>query len=371
MISSTLSESEAQRQTLETQRQQWQAEQQQWERQLDEQNAELIAMRAELDAHRQVLEADRVQLAARLSALEAQSQALEQQWQEWQTNRENAAAAPDQQPAAVEENVEPEPVAAAEPKGKTDAAPVSLADVLRRVGAADLLAETVAEEEAEEPAEVTPLPPPATVEPRSPKASVHHEGEEESIDDYMSRLMERVRGGTGRTESPARRPQNTTPQAAPEAPRAVEVKAAETSTPVPVTPRPPEPVERAPRKAAPEKEVGLSAMRELANLSAKNAISQHARRQMIVSTRDKLLVAVAGLVVGAVMLWFWGRPLAAPLTFYSAIASFIVALFWGMQYAVMTGHLIVDKPGHVAWKWNRTASPAKPAAEEEGAAAKG
>ena len=115
-------------------------------------------------------------------------------------------------------------------------------------------------------------------------------------------------------------------------------------------------------------------MRELANLSAHNALSKHARRQMVATIRTKLLTMVLGLAAGGAMVWLWRRPGANALTIYGAAASFVVAVVWGIEYAVMTGRLIIGKAGRMEWKGNKSSSPppSTPAAEKPSpASAKG
>jgi hypothetical protein len=72
-------------------------------------------------------------------------------------------------------------------------------------------------------------------------------------------------------------------------------------------------------------------MRELANLSAHNAIDHHARQQAKLASFGKLLVVAAGLTVGILLLRIWWTTATSDVTFYAAMVSFVVALLWGVQ----------------------------------------
>ena len=129
------------------------------------------------------------------------------------------------------------------------------------------------------------------------------------------------------------------------------MQAQESPQAAPVVTEKPQQTAIAPRTVAPEKQAGLSAMRALANFSAKSAIGQHDRRQLILATRVKLLIAVMGAAVCATQFWLWRMPGANPITLHAAVASLIVTIYWGTQYAISTGHLIIGRFGRVEWKW--------------------
>ncbi len=86
----------------------------------------------------------------------------------------------------------------------------------------------------------------------------------------------------------------------------------------------------APRAVAPESQVDLRAMRQLANVSAKNALHKHDSKRLSVSKRAKLLVTSVALVAGVSLLAIHRLPGAHPATIYGAVASFAVAALWGV-----------------------------------------
>jgi hypothetical protein len=346
---------EAQRLELEEQIQQWRAEREAVQQQLRDRAAELDARQAELDRWQQALEAQ----APRQIPDDAEQAPRRRQTDMFELAAEQSPSqpAPDHAPATAPEDPE-----------RAKKAPVDLASVLRRIGAGDLLVES---EPQGEPERTASSPPTATQpSPNSPVAAAQltqeptrlREGDEESIDDYMAQLMARVRGGSKGPEIAGGRPMASRVQPPPPAPVAHSAaKGNDGPRTLPSAPASREPLELSPRAAAPEKQLGFSAMRELANFSARHAITHHTRRQMRLGNRIKLLICLAGLIAGGSLLWLWSLPSGADLTFYAALVSFLVALWWGIQYAIVTGRLIVGKFGHLDWnaQVRRAAPPAK------------
>ncbi len=153
---------------------------------------------------------------------------------------------------------------------------------------------------------------------------------EESIDQYMSRLMERVRASTDEPAVLSCSPpeDEQTPQTA--VPSGTDV------VPHPLKSRRPDLERMSPRAVAPESESGLSAMRELANFSARSAISHHRRRKLILTSRTKLAVAGIGFACCGVLAWLWWKAGSGMLGFYAAAVSCFIAVFWGIEYIIAT-----------------------------------
>jgi hypothetical protein len=115
-----------------------------------------------------------------------------------------------------------------------------------------------------------------------------------------------------------------------------------------------EPGEMSPRAVAPEKREGMAAMRALANLSAQNAIGQHARRQLSLAARTKLVIAIAGALAAGLQLWMGLLPGAAQITRVAGAACLVVAMYWGIQYIALAGSLMLNKFGRNQNNQNRT-----------------
>ena len=203
----------------------------------------------------------------------------------------------------------------------------------------------------------------------SPPSQPAEGREEESIEDYMSRLMDRVhaiRGDAQREDyrqeesqseqlvEPESQPeQPVEPESQPEQPVEPESQdAAEApqleEPPVPRSVAPPRtPAEMAPRAMAPEKRVNLSAMRDLANLSAHSAID---RRQARLASWGKLLIVAVGVGAGTALLWIWWTTETSEVTFYAAMVSLVVALLWAVRSAGLAGRKMLCKSGRLEEK---------------------
>jgi len=66
---------------------------------------------------------------------------------------------------------------------------------------------------------------------------------------------------------------------------------------------------------------------------------------------SKLTVAAVALVAGIGLFWMWGQFGACKMTLWSSLVAVVVALFWGLEYALLTGRLIVNKSGHLNIEW--------------------
>jgi hypothetical protein len=215
----------------------------------------------------------------------------------------------------------------------------------------------------------------APVETSSPaqnKTQATNHAEEESIDDYMSRLMQRIRAteeetlsqpSTAKRSEPAREVRGISETvSAAKSPTPQQESSSPTTSAMPYENDP-----VMPRKA-PENRIDLSALRELANQSANSAINFHARGLLVTKMYSKLMFAVMALIAGGCLLWKWQQPSGRDAWFYWAIASFLVAIFWGVQYALLTGRLMVTKSGRISWNHTPTApkSAAKKADKNRG-----
>ncbi len=341
--------------------------------QLEEDNlrAELTEQRSRLDEERASIQEEHAQLDAERASLNEARKALGRKSEEWeQSCRQKESEIADRQAeldalaaeiraeqlrvqcdaeasrASIdEESFEEEPT-----EKVKEAAPVALADVLRRLGKSDLLLDDKEELDDDDNAESMPRSGhsrehASSVEPRrSPAGGAKTHGEESgeddvSVDEYMSQLMRRVRGKT----EPHVAPRHASSERL-ETPRPA--VAGEESRPE--SPRSRKPVKMTPRAPAPER-TGFAAMRELANVSARAAVGQHARRQMRSASRSKLAVAVTAGLASAVLFWLWTTYLPIGVTVLAAATSFAIAVLWGLQYAVVTGRLLIGKNGRISF----------------------
>ncbi len=177
---------------------------------------------------------------------------------------------------------------------------------------------------------------PETVSALPITAPLAESGEEESIEDYMKRLMARMRGGSMEEDS---RPSLSAPVAtiAPTPAQSLDsMSSPKVSMPGAITERAPNsttgpfnPEEYVPKALAPEMSRNMAAMRELANNSARSAIQVSARRRYGTAIALKLAIALIGLGVGVTLVMING--LNVNIGLIATIASFLVALIWGFD----------------------------------------
>ncbi len=158
-------------------------------------------------------------------------------------------------------------------------------------------------------------------EERQPTANPDDRDEEESVENYMSRLLERVRQ---KADAP-----QTSYQHLPIARAGEQVQpegeAADDDKPAPLTELP------ARRGRHSNEAVDLSAMRELAHMHAQSVLDTHSRRRFQRSSIGQIGVVAGSLVLGVVLACLSG---GWPLAIYPAMLSFAVAIVWGAQYAL-------------------------------------
>ena len=104
----------------------------------------------------------------------------------------------------------------------------------------------------------------------------------------------------------------------------------------------------APRAVAPERQVDLKAMRQLANLSATSALHKHESKRLSGDTRTKLLVTGVSIMVGVSLLVLHQLPGAPPVTLYGAAASFAVAALWGVNYMSLMSRLAGERMAYMS-----------------------
>ena len=360
-IESLTAELETRRQSLETDRRQWQAERAELENRSTERTEELDTRWAELETHRATLETDRHQwqaeraesgnrLTERAEEIESLKAELVAQRQTLETDRRQLRAERAEQDLPFKRRASdadespsdnPKPSQATPPENARQQTPINLADVFGRMGIAKLLDD---DETTQKPDDLPPRAAPAQGSDtgQASQGPVRAGDEEESIDDYMTQLLQRVRASATSASAVATAP-----------PRAVEPVRApqpeEKDLVSSATSKRREPAQMLPRAAARESLGDLSAMRAVANVSAQSALNRHSRRQMGLSTRVKLILTLLSLFVSGLLLARWWMAGGNTIMFYSALTCFVVALFWGIQFAVLTGRMIVNKSGNLDW----------------------
>ena len=185
-----------------------------------------------------------------------------------------------------------------------------------------------------EPKEVRPSFPAVTTD-RPMAGNRSNVDEEDSIEQYMQRLLHRVRGGEGDHENTASKATKTpiglpNSAATPTKPRSrVAASMGLEISDVKADPN----IERlreelfVPRQQAPEQRTDLDALRELANTNARRAITRSDIRRTNSAFYLKLCVTAVAVFSAVALFLFNGLTLNAP--FVGMIAAIIVAILWG------------------------------------------
>lgn len=348
---------------------------------LETRRAELDARSAELKARSDDLDARSASLSAREAELEAKSTELESRCAQFAPATERP---PEQSPIQRHDDV-----LEAQSGARHSDSPVDLASLFERIGVRPPTAD-------DDEGDVAPagsdrltagrsgpraLLGGQTARESADRSTAAHDGgdpghdeadeqHEESINDYMARLMERVRSMAGGSRTAAATPSQPAPPGQRTGPprgasesdenrSLVHGQPARRASPPDADPRD----DARPRAVAAEKLSGLSAMRELANLSAQAAINTHARKKLVAVRRAKAAVATVGLLAGVFLLRHWRLHPEHLLAFYGGLIGCVVALIWAVQYAVLAGHLYLDRRGRLGLKLRPIGQPETDASE--------
>jgi hypothetical protein len=111
--------------------------------------------------------------------------------------------------------------------------------------------------------------------------------------------------------------------------------------------------ELSPRATPPELTSNISAMRDLANLSARSAIDTHSRKKMRSVVYSKLIVSFVGLAAAAGLIWMSAS--GGKVAYGGALVSTIIAVIWGLEYLIISGYTL----------WNRKSPAQKQPAKTE------
>lgn len=348
------SEIEVLRQEAQQQWAQWEAESHDHEQQLARHKEQYDALRSEFDQQQGVSQTQAADMESQRAELEALRSQFEQQRRHWaaecearqeelqrqqrdldlrEARLENAQRDFDARECQL--NDATEQLALERQRFETDQAEAAPATPV--VGSpADALATLQRLGLAPAPSDEEPLPPSAEAdrsqgEPSGESSALQTEANhDESIDEYMVHLMQRVRTGAA-SRSPSTLPPVVTPSraAAPSRPQPAPAK--------PKTgPEPPaEPTPRAPRRPAVVNPEQFSAMRELASASAQSAIDVHAKHKYRAALRAKLIFALVALVSGTALIGTWATVGTTAMSYYVGLVALVAAGVWGVHYVIL------------------------------------
>jgi hypothetical protein len=311
---------------------------------LELQLADVDRMRQEFERQRTTWDGQRQAIEAELTA---RSEVLDRQAQELEAHVHRLAA----QPAA----------SATTRQANEDEALNEEQVFVRLRGHASLKPESVAK-----PPEQSPPGGPAAIAPAIPAAA----NDEESIDDYMARLLNRMRGDSGPNQTEAA----TRPK--PRLPKAVMPPTVASPTPAkslanrkkaePIAPRPaPVPDQLVARSAAPESVVNLKAMRDLANMTTRGAIDKHAHGRWSQEAVGKGIGGFFTFLCGVWLMFSLSAALGG-LVRLMGFAAIVAGIFWIAQAVLLVRNLRL-----VGRRTNKSVDADIPAGDQEGACAAG
>lgn len=169
------------------------------------------------------------------------------------------------------------------------------------------------------PAEEEPMPPPSRPAFRDDPVE---SPDEESIEKYMERLMQRVRGDSTSAPRPAVMPVLQK--------QLEEPPAAGPAENLPAEQDPVKPEEYLPRSPAPEQSANLAAMRELANTAARTAIEKHHQKSGNKQVAFKLLGAGV-LLLGSALLAYWAWQMSSVTAAVGAAIGLLTGTLWALR----------------------------------------
>jgi hypothetical protein len=307
-------------------------------RKLGDDQATFEAQRLDWESQRAEREArireEKGQLEAEAERLEALARRLEAEQEELYRRQDafSRRPAPGRQDIEDEEGSPPRAGAIASGQDEDD---VEDDEVFSRLQTLSLLKEPADEAEPDLAANRTPAGhgsggPAATL--RVTPSPAEEEDEEESIQAYMNRLLQRVRGDAPPAAS---RPGPSAPLHSPTtyrpAPSHVGVSSLDRQTQVGKPS--PERAETLRRSLPPERSSDLAAMRELANQSAQSALETYAHRRWATAALGKVIVSVFGLI--ACLTLVAALPGWSALKIIGGGAALVIALFWGLQAGIL------------------------------------
>jgi len=363
-------------QKLEQEREQWLEQQRAWQTEQTALRNEIERLKKQLAAQTALLEGHSHSQVAE-NPQEVQEEGAQEEDSQWEQTTSPISLSPEN---PTSESVE---VMFQTPSAE---APVNLQEVLRRLGANVALPE---DDDNRQPSLPTPPKHPWQAEqeiarrdssfrPADTKAAAEADpkmsaaqsaqAEDAVLDEYIKRLMERLSSTPGekngrQTSTLEPTTKNSPPAHLQESNRRSGETTIASDRPNSVASEEVEPAPARPRAVAPERHIDFSALRELANLSAYNAITRYSRRLLVSSMFSKLFVTGVALFAGAVLLWQWKSSSGWELTFYAGLIALLIAVYWGVQYALLTGKLIISKSGHIDWNISSHPRPRKVSAE--------
>jgi hypothetical protein len=285
--------------------------------------------RSRLSVERRTLEAEHARVVEEWKAIEAERDTLLREREVFASELAELESRRQQQHVDAEVTVSsPESVAAPESEPSQPFEAQSASDIIARLSASGMWKDDVPEEESvaetatPEPAWKSLVPTPEQAPAPKPAAAAE---EEDSIESYMTRLLQRV---SGDSEAAPR----WTPPADPDAPPSAPVAAASVSAPPTVEAEAFDPKTYVPRSTAPELNANLAAMRALANSTARDAIDTSSKRVQLRAAATKLSLSMIAVLTNFALWWLALRS-EGLLPFFASVMASLCSGAWFLSAA--------------------------------------
>jgi chromosome segregation ATPase len=316
---------------IERERNQLKRQREAQEREIDETREQLARFKAKLEERSQALDARETELKDQAARLEQATRASEIAASASPPSHEGGAQAPEQAPEFLGTLVLPRRESIDVPNSPATRQE-SVAELLARMGQApEWLEEEQGAAAIPQPTPTTPVAASAGVPAAA--APEHSSENDESIEDYMSRLLQRVRGDDVASSYRAPTP---TVRSNPPPSRPVPTPKAETASPAEADAASSRPMsdtmsaeEFVPRSQAPEGSERMAAMRDLANTTARSAIVRHTRTQWLGRTLIRLGLAAGAAAACVVLILFFAGGTQAALP--GAVLAAGASVYWAMR----------------------------------------
>lgn len=190
-----------------------------------------------------------------------------------------------------------------------------------------------------------PSPGTSDLESSNPQSDV--DSHQRTVSEYVENLLKRLRSARG---EPAMAGENRSLPGETETESHEEFAAANRRTPgrrVPTSPPVKPRYGNRRRHQAPEKQIDLAALRELANLASQAAIDRYARAKVSRAQKGKLAVIITAVLCILGLLGISAFAPLGPLPKSAILINLIVILVYGLQYAILTGRLVVNSKGQL------------------------
>ncbi len=341
-LSETAIEIAAQQENLRAERQAWEAERETWEAERQSFASRSEELRDALRRERAQLVADQEKLLEEHAAFTAEREAFLSQASSPPAGFSSHAV--EAEPGSYNPNryagAEDHAAEMRHDDGSGEQSTESDEDVFARLRTLTLLKESTAEAEPPKPQEppprLQPVQEPQRRTGRTAPAAQPGADEEESIEAYMARLLNRMRGGPDE-------PAAARPAPAPVVETPVEEPLESDEEPTDVTPieyvAPEAPLTIVPRGAT-AAACDMAAMRALANMSVHSALSAHRKNHRRRKAKGKWLLTAMAVALSAVVTYraFDGTT----LDWYAAAIGWIVSVFCVATAATASGQLLRD-----------------------------